>query len=431
MCETKERRLKSHAFFSKGCKSNAISTTSFSGDMYPPSSTAFVSPSYVKGATFAHRAVRGLQGETSLARHDQAHQQSSYCSPSPPEFSSFQIPSQRLSHSTLRTSRQDRMMSIVDLVEKEGEKKTELLFSSSSVANECSASGSCFVLPEAHPSERPTVPTDSTSLPDRQRKSSFSHPNAVDQLTAQHDCLRRWFSDAHNGLNVLHAKKNKALYLSECKEFAKAHRNKWPTEKEVSRNIAIELAPVAALKTWGYLTQKNNDWSKKDHLDGKSSSPGLHTVSAPLQHSLLLQQHARHHQIIQSQEKTWFRCLRCFHVFYANPYHLLTSPRGKRSSVGREGANGLNSPVVELSWVAKKRQEELNILQCGASTSTSTKLQSTSLRSFEVGKTKKSRNAQQRKRKEREKNEPHACPHCGSAKVQWMLEYIHHRTHIK
>lgn len=426
----RERGLTSDALFSKGGKINTISTTCFSRNAYPPSSTVVVSLSSVKGSKFAHKAVGGLQRETTLFRHDQAHRPSCYCSSSPPTFSSCLLPSRRPPLSSLKTPRQGRMRSVLDLVEKEGERKSELLFSLSPVPGDSSASGTSSVCQNPHLSEKLSVPADTTTSSDMQRKSSFVLPTAADQLAAQHGCLRKWFSDAHNGLNVVYMKKKKELYLSECKEFAKAHNNKWPTEKEVSHNVAVELAPVAALKTWGYMAQKRNARTNKGHLNGNSSSPGHYTVTAALQDALLLQQHVRQHQIIQSQGKTWFRCLRCFHIFNAIPHRLLTSPRGNRNCVGKERANGLHSPIVELSWVAKKTAEEASMLHCGTSAPSSTNFQNTSLRSLGVAKSKQSRNAQKRKRKEKEKNEPHACPYCGSVKIQWMLEYVHHRTHI-
>ncbi|KAH9589306.1 hypothetical protein LSM04_006214 [Trypanosoma melophagium] len=105
----------------------------------------------------------------------------------------------------------------------------------------------------------------------------------------------------------------------------------------------------------------------------KYFSPHASSLEA-VQHALRLQQHVATNALRRSGEKTLFRCLRCFHVYAARPSTLLRDSteessvqRGRKCSVG------------------KRRDAFLR--------------------------------------------NPNCCPLCGSKKAQWMMEYVHYRTH--
>ncbi|ORC92688.1 uncharacterized protein TM35_000034410 [Trypanosoma theileri] len=93
-----------------------------------------------------------------------------------------------------------------------------------------------------------------------------------------------------------------------------------------------------------------------------------------VQHALRLQQHVATNALRRSGEKTLFRCLRCFHVYTARPSTLLR--------------DGTEPPSVQR-W-----------------------------RKCSVG-----------KRRDALVRNPNCCPSCGSKKAQWMMEYVHYRTH--
>lgn len=207
---------------------------------------------------------------------------------------------------------------------------------------------------------------------------TFDYPGpstACERLQTQQEQLREWFSDAHNGLNTVCLKKSKQQYKSERSDFHLSH-SRYPTEKEVSRRVQVMLSPVSALKAYA-----------------ASCAP-----SPSLEDALLLQQHARQHQLVQSGGRTWWRCLSCFHVFFARPRDVLTGPGGP----------------VHLSWLEKEdaaRRERLE--RTPAVRQRKRRWRSDTMHSASG----------------RSKESVTCCPHCRSKRVQWMMEYAHYRTH--
>lgn len=100
--------------------------------------------------------------------------------------------------------------------------------------------------------------------------------------------------------------------------------------------------------------------------------------------------------LAQVSERQPFRCLRCFHVFEGKPSTLLEEK--------------VHNSAVEL----RRAQDHKNRLMTIA--------KRPSLR--------KKVHSAMRQRREWEKD-PTCCPQCRSEKVQWLMEYAHHRTHLR
>ncbi|RNC30718.1 hypothetical protein TcCL_Unassigned06763, partial [Trypanosoma cruzi] len=110
--------------------------------------------------------------------------------------------------------------------------------------------------------------------------------------------------------------------------------------------------------------------------------------------SILLQQSITRNRIVQSGEKHFFRCLRCFHVYSARPRTLLSDEVG-HSWMQYEAERKKVSVAKELAHCPQLRK-----------------------RKYSVGKQRKAL-----------MEDPHCCPSCGSPKAQWFMEYVHYRTH--
>lgn len=278
--------------------------------------------------------------------------------------------------------------SLVDLVEHAVNLVPQHITKDSSVA-----------LAEAMSDEHPlSIPQSSRSVLEECHMTPLRHKRgggdpkkcegAMKSRELQQKTLRTWFTEAHNGLNTVKMRKAIKVFKSERRAFYQAHGRR-PSEREVSRYVDIELAPVAALKTMAASAAPMQS----------AAAPGsipLSSVPSTLQvqEALLLQQHARQHQLAQVGGKTWLRCLRCFHTFFANPKNLLCNENGP----------------VQLSWISKERYKRM---PCGDAVPLS-----------------KSKRQQQVTSRMRARTEiPNECPRCGARKVQWMLEYIHSRTH--
>lgn len=178
-------------------------------------------------------------------------------------------------------------------------------------------------------------------------------------------------------------RKDKRLYRQECAAFRQAHphTSSWPSAAEVSPDVKVELAPVAALQAWQH-------------------SP-LSTQRL-VEDALLLQQNIRQHQLLQAGEtSTWMRCLRCFHVHHLKPRRLLLASDTTSGSSG----NG-----IHLSWEAKA--------------------EATKKQAQRQPVTKRHRQAAIRRTRQALKEMPESCPQCGSRRVQWFLDYVHMKTHV-
>lgn len=333
--------------------------------------------------------------------------------------------------------------SLVEVVKNFGEKEWEGGLSTSSPSEVSSAHTTSMNKKMWCDKSKAAVPpvegsSSQTSAGERKRNAlspSSSGYSAQEQLSSQNAMLRRWFSDAHTGINVVRMKKKRNLYLSECKQFRKAHNGRQPTAKEVSPYVNLELAPIAALKTWRHLSKGGDESLTSAHnlhrLPPSSCNRIPTVVPDGLQDGLLLQQHARQHELARVQGKTWFRCLRCFHAFFSNPHRLLTSPSGGREADAGSGSQRGRPAVVQLSWVQQEQEKEKQLWQSCAYIPKGIESGNQALTYSMFPKSKKRRLLERRKNQEKEKNEPRVCPHCGSPKVQWALDYIHHRTHMQ
>ncbi|KAH8611306.1 hypothetical protein ERJ75_000936400 [Trypanosoma vivax] len=195
---------------------------------------------------------------------------------------------------------------------------------------------------------------------------------SVSNLEFQHRSLREVFEDA--GRQCIRLRKDRQWLQEEQRVFQKSH-GRAPTGGEVTPFVDVALAPVAALKLL-------------KHLPSHSSTREL------VEHSLLLQQSVRQNKLVQSNDQTMFRCLRCFHIYVARPRALL---RDK----------------VEHSWLEYDALRTRATLERKIARCPSLRKKITS-----VG-----------RRRSAEVESPRCCPLCRSVKAQWVMEYVHHRTH--
>ncbi|CAG9572480.1 conserved hypothetical protein [Leishmania major strain Friedlin] len=198
----------------------------------------------------------------------------------------------------------------------------------------------------------------------------LSSPTASAQLERQQQALRDAFTHARQYHNVRLAK-DPGVYRAECRAFRQAHRGRSPTQQEVSRTVAVPLAPVAALKTLA-------------HTDATRSSLHAATEAAVLLHSAVVK-----NELVKSSTPQLVRCLRCFHVYIARP----------RTLWGGE---------VEQSGIEYEKAQKAHRLQRPAPG-------------------KRARSVGRRRRAHEE--DPICCPKCRSPRAQWMMEYVHHHTH--
>lgn len=249
-----------------------------------------------------------------------------------------------------------------------------------------------------------------------------SSSSGISDLLKQQETLREWFNDSHNGYNTIRMKKGKRLYKEECKQLRETEGEMafHVREGQSNRYVNVELPPVVALRTLAALrrptsgkkTTKEAVPTESERKKENQKLPQPHPLHGTvpsrnsIQEAILIQQHIRHHQLLQSDEKMLWRCLRCFHVFEAKPIGLLTYGRGNATGKAK------GSRTVELSFLEKKKALDH---------------QQQALRAM-----KKSMLQQERRRnKQKVTEEAECCPHCRSTKVQWMMEYSHYRTHLK
>ncbi|RNF11699.1 hypothetical protein TraAM80_00783 [Trypanosoma rangeli] len=195
---------------------------------------------------------------------------------------------------------------------------------------------------------------------------------SLDTLRAQQTALRALFADAKR--RSIRMRKDRRWLREERRAFQQSHGHA-PSNKEVSPFVDVELSPVAALKLAKHLSQH---------------SSARETVIQ----NILLQQSVTRSRLVQSGEKTLFRCLRCFRVYAAHPRTLL------RDEVGH-------------SWM--QYEAERNKVGMSRELARCPRLRK---RKYSVG--------QQRKALA---EDPRCCPSCGSPKAQWFMEYVHHSTH--
>ncbi|CBZ25603.1 conserved hypothetical protein [Leishmania mexicana MHOM/GT/2001/U1103] len=198
----------------------------------------------------------------------------------------------------------------------------------------------------------------------------LSSPTASAQLERQQQALRDAFTHARQYHNVRLAK-DPGVYRAECRAFRQAHRGRSPTQQEVSRTVAVPLAPVAALKTLA-------------HTDARRSSLHAAAEAAVMLHNTVVK-----NELVKSSTPQLVRCLRCFHVYTARP----------RTLWGGE---------VEQSGIEYERAQKAQRLQRPAPG-------------------KRARSVGRRRRVHEE--DPTCCPKCSSPRAQWMMEYVHHHTH--
>ncbi|EKF31231.1 hypothetical protein MOQ_004933 [Trypanosoma cruzi marinkellei] len=202
--------------------------------------------------------------------------------------------------------------------------------------------------------------------------SDGSQLPSLDTLKAQEKALRTMFADAK--CRCIRMQKDREWLREERRAFQLSH-GRSPSNKEVSPFVDIELSPIAALKLSKYLSRHS---SARDVVV----------------RSILLQQSITRNRIVQSSEKTLFRCLRCFHVYSARPRTLLRDELG-HSWMQYEAERKKVSLAKELAHCPQLRK-----------------------RKYSVGKQHKAL-----------MEDPHCCPSCGSPKAQWFMEYVHYRTH--
>ncbi|KAG5481064.1 hypothetical protein LSCM1_06741 [Leishmania martiniquensis] len=222
---------------------------------------------------------------------------------------------------------------------------------------------------------RPKQGQQTWSLHGRQSAAAegpSSLPSASAELEQQQRALRDAFTHARQHHNVRLAK-DLSVYRAECRAFRQAHRGRSPTPQEVSRIVAVPLAPVAALKALA-------------HTDRTKSSLHAMAEAAVMLHNAVVK-----NELVKSSTPQLVRCLRCFHVYTARP----------RTLWGGE---------VEQSGIEYEKAQKARLLQSPAP----------GRRTLSVG----------RRRGQYEEN-PVCCPECRSPRAQWMMEYVHHHTHEK
>nr|CAJ2470913.1 unnamed protein product [Leishmania braziliensis] len=195
-------------------------------------------------------------------------------------------------------------------------------------------------------------------------------PAASAELQRQQQALRDAFTHARQHHNVRLAK-DPGVYRAECRAFRQAHQGRSPTQQEVSRIVAVPLAPVAALKTLA-------------HVNGKRSSLHATTEAAVMLHNAVVK-----NELVKSNTPQLVRCLRCFHVYAARP----------RTLWGGE---------VEQSFTEYEKAQKAQQHQRTAP----------GKRARSVG-----------RRRRAYEDDPICCPKCRSPRAQWMMEYVHHHTH--
>ncbi|KAF8292467.1 hypothetical protein TcYC6_0116140 [Trypanosoma cruzi] len=211
----------------------------------------------------------------------------------------------------------------------------------------------------------------SVSVHSREVRDGSQLPS-LDTLKAQERALRTMFADAK--CRCIRMQKDREWLREERRAFQLSH-GRPPSNQEVSPFVDIELSPVAALKLSKCLSRHS---SARDVVV----------------RSILLQQSITRNRIVQSGEKTLFRCLRCFHVYSARPRTLLRDEVG-HSWMQYEAERKKVSVAKELAHCPQLRK-----------------------RKYSVGKQRKAL-----------MEDPHCCPSCGSPKAQWFMEYVHYRTH--
>ncbi|KEG13305.1 hypothetical protein DQ04_01091120 [Trypanosoma grayi] len=195
---------------------------------------------------------------------------------------------------------------------------------------------------------------------------------SLDALVAQQTALREMFNEAER--RCIRLRKDMACLQEERRAFHLSH-NRAPSDKEVSPFVDVALAPTAALKL-------------VKHLSPRSSA------REAVEHSIRLQQSVAKSKLVQSGEQTLFRCLRCFSVYAARPRTLLRD----------EVAHSWLQYEVEKKKVTEARElaQRPHLRK----------------RKYSLGRQREAR-----------ARDPRCCPMCGSPKAQWLMEYVHHRTH--
>ncbi|KPI89963.1 hypothetical protein ABL78_0931 [Leptomonas seymouri] len=197
------------------------------------------------------------------------------------------------------------------------------------------------------------------------------------QLQEHQRALRDAFTHARQYHNVK-LKKDPRVYRAECKAFRQAHQGRSPTAQEVSPTVAVPLAPVSALMTLAHTD------SKRSHLH--------HTA----EDAILLHNAVAKNELVKSSAPQLVRCLRCFHVYTARP-RTLWGGEVEQSGIEYEKLQAqlaMDRQLQRRPWLRK--------------------------RVASVG-----------RRQRAQQDDPRCCPLCGSARAQWMMEYVHHHTHEK
>lgn len=214
--------------------------------------------------------------------------------------------------------------------------------------------------------------------------SIFSHPPTTPvpaaaslELAEQQRALRNAFTHARQHHNVK-LRKDPRVYRAECKAFRQAHQGRPPTAHEVSRTVAVPLAPVGVLNTLA-------------HADPKRS-----LLRSAVQEAVLLHNAVAKNELVKSNMPQLVRCLRCFHVYTAQPRTLWG---------GEVEQSGIEYEKVQARAAADALLQRKPWLR---------------KRVGSVG----------RRQRAAEAN-PTCCPQCRSPRAQWLMEYVHHHTHEK
>jgi hypothetical protein len=211
------------------------------------------------------------------------------------------------------------------------------------------------------------------------------HHNAA-QLSLEEQSTARRELFATN-TPVIKLRKSKKLYQSEMRR--KLRNDEIRNSGNEAGETAVSSAPMPSkyidvpLLPPAYLHQRalKHDTHKHVADDGDEDAERLQLAAA-------------RNALAQSDEPQLFRCLKCFHVFKAVPQTIL-----------RPKVQQLQLEVEEV----QRNRQNANVISRNP-------------------RLRKRLNSVGRRRAEQAAN-PKGCPSCNSTRVQWAMEYIHHRTH--
>ncbi|CUI15208.1 Hypothetical protein, putative [Bodo saltans] len=218
----------------------------------------------------------------------------------------------------------------------------------------------------------------------QQHDSSGQVRGALASLDEQQAARRELFATSTPTFRL---RKSRELYTAEVqrklrndevKNFGNESEEASASSPVPSKYVDVPLLPPAYLRQ---RAAKHSTGYVPD--DGDEDAERLHLAAA-------------RNILAQSDEPQLFRCLRCFHVFKAVPQTILRTK--------------VEQMQLEVAEMERNRKDAERI-------SRNPRLRKTL---HSVGR-RRAANAENLK----------GCPSCQSNRVQWALEYVHHRTHHK